>query len=79
MRKPIILLAVVAGLVAVASPSFGDPWKDESGKGRRGWLGRPTPVGRSWGRRDALVGSRARLLGRPFQARKWRGVGWISW
>ena len=48
MRKHAVLMTL-AVLLAVASPSWGDPWKDESGKGRRGWGGPPPWAGRGGG------------------------------
>jgi hypothetical protein len=38
MRRPLLLIMLV-GLLAVASPSRGDPWRLKSGKGRGGWDG----------------------------------------
>jgi hypothetical protein len=58
MLRMLIPITVVSATLLAAAPAAADPWKDESGHGKY-WKKE------DWGR-NALVGTRQRLLGRPF-------------
>ncbi|MFH5804426.1 hypothetical protein, partial [Alienimonas sp. DA493] len=47
--KLVLALGSLAGLLAFAGPAQADDWKDESGHGRRGFVGPPPWAGRDGG------------------------------